>query len=97
MNIPSSRGQVDVFVSSGGFQYKAGSSARRLVVLTRGLDYSQGLTDAHAALAKQSTNSRHTVVAGAGHEIHLFKPAVVVQAVRDVLDSVGNEKKLAER
>jgi pimeloyl-ACP methyl ester carboxylesterase len=70
---------------------------RPLVVLTRGMDSSQGLTDAHAALARQSTNSRHTVVAGAGHEIHLFKPAAVVQAIRDVLEAVSNGKRLTAR
>ena len=70
---------------------------RPLVVLTRGLDSSQGLKDAHAALALQSTNSRHTVVAGAGHEIHLFKPAAVVQAIQDVLEAVSTGKKLTAR
>jgi pimeloyl-ACP methyl ester carboxylesterase len=60
---------------------------RPLVVLTRGMDSSQGLKDAHAALARQSTNSRHTVVDGAGHEIHLFKPSAVIQAIKDVLEA----------
>lgn len=67
---------------------------RPLVVLTRGIDSSQGLQDAHAAVARQSTNSRHIVVAGSGHEIHLFKPAAVIQAIHGVLDSVHTGKKL---
>jgi pimeloyl-ACP methyl ester carboxylesterase len=70
---------------------------RPLVVLTRGLGSSQGLKDAHAALARQSTNSRHTVVTGAGHEIHLFKPAAVVQAIQDVLEAASNGKRLTDR
>jgi pimeloyl-ACP methyl ester carboxylesterase len=45
------------------------------------------LKDAHAALARQSTNSRHTVVDEAGHEIHLFKPSAVIQAIKDVLEA----------
>jgi pimeloyl-ACP methyl ester carboxylesterase len=67
---------------------------RPLVVLTRGMDSSRDMKDAHAALARQSTNSRHTVVAGAGHEIHLFKPAAAVQAIRDVVNSVRTGKPL---
>jgi pimeloyl-ACP methyl ester carboxylesterase len=70
---------------------------RPLVVLTRGMDSSQGLKDAHAALARRSTNSRHTVVAGAGHEIHLFEPAAVIQAIRDVIEAVSSGKRLTAR
>lgn len=66
-----------------------------LVVLTRGEDWSQGLNDAHAAVARLSANSRHTVAAEAGHEIHLYQPSVVIQAIRDVLASVKNGKRLA--
>jgi hypothetical protein len=51
---------------------------RPLVVLTRGVDSSQELRDVHAGLARLSTNSRHTVVAGSGHEVHLFQPGVVI-------------------
>jgi hypothetical protein len=45
-----------------------------LVVLTRGVEWSQGLHDTHASLAALSANSRHQVVTAAGHEIHLFRP-----------------------
>jgi pimeloyl-ACP methyl ester carboxylesterase len=55
-----------------------------LVVLTRD-NGPADLSAAHAALARLSGNGRHTVVAGAGHEIHLFAPDVVVQAIRDVV------------
>jgi pimeloyl-ACP methyl ester carboxylesterase len=70
---------------------------RPLVVLTRGLEWSQGLHDTHAALARLSTNSRHTVVAGAGHEIHLFEPGTVVQAIRDVVEAARAKTRLPPR
>lgn len=37
-------------------------------------------------LAKLSTNSRHTVTDRSGHYIHVEEPALVVEAVREVLD-----------
>lgn len=58
--------------------------ARPLVVLTRGVDSSKGLQDTHADLARLSSKSRHTVVEGSGHEIHLFQPAAVIRAIREV-------------
>jgi pimeloyl-ACP methyl ester carboxylesterase len=70
---------------------------RPLVVLTRGVDSSQGLRDVHASLARLSTNSRQTVVAGSGHEIHLFQPGAVTQAIRDVLDAIRSKKPLPAR
>jgi pimeloyl-ACP methyl ester carboxylesterase len=39
-----------------------------LVVLTRGVDENPELAAVHSGLARLSTNSRHTVVAGAGRE-----------------------------
>jgi len=70
---------------------------RPLVVLTRGSDSSQELKEAHARLARISTNSRHTVVAGAGHEIHLFEPAAVVQAIQDVIAAAKQKTRLPVR
>jgi pimeloyl-ACP methyl ester carboxylesterase len=70
---------------------------RPVVVLTRGVGSSPDLRDVHAALAGLSTNSRHTVVAGSGHEIHLFQPVAVVQAIRDVLEAVRSKKHLPAR
>jgi hypothetical protein len=55
-----------------------------VIVLTRGQDATPGLAENHAGLARLSTNSRHEVVATAGHEIHLFTPAAVVRAIEDV-------------
>ena len=70
---------------------------RPLVVLTRGVESSQALRDVHAQLAELSTNSRHTVVADAGHEIHLFKPSAMIQAIQDVLEALRTKKKLPAR
>ena len=55
-----------------------------VIVLSRGQDAGQGLAQTHAGLARLSNNSRHEVVSTAGHEIHLFTPAVVIQAIEDV-------------
>jgi pimeloyl-ACP methyl ester carboxylesterase len=70
---------------------------RPLVVLTRGREWSQGLQDAHAALAGLSTNSRQTVVAGAGHEIHLFEPKAVILAITDVVEASRTKTRLPSR
>ena len=70
---------------------------RPVVVLTRGVGGSQGLIDVHAALARQSTNSRHTVVAGSGHEIHLFAPAAVIEAIQDVVEASRRRTRLPVR
>ena len=55
-----------------------------VIVLSRGQDATQGLAENHAGLARLSTNSRHEVIATAGHEIHLFTPSAVVRAIQDV-------------
>jgi pimeloyl-ACP methyl ester carboxylesterase len=68
--------------------------ARPLVVLTRGIEWSQGLHEAHEGLTRLSTNSRHTRVEGAGHEIHLFAPAAVITAIADVVGAVRGDGKL---
>jgi pimeloyl-ACP methyl ester carboxylesterase len=68
-----------------------------VVVLTRGQQMSNGLAENHAALARLSNNSRHMVVAGAGHEIHLFAPSIVVQAIQDVCVSARQRTKLPAR
>ena len=64
-----------------------------MVVLTR----ETGNTAAHAALAKVSTNSRHTVVPGSVHEIHLSVAPAVVQAIQDVVATVRQGGRLAAR
>jgi pimeloyl-ACP methyl ester carboxylesterase len=70
---------------------------RPLVVLTRGVDSSPEQRDVHASLARLSSTSRHTVVAGSGHEIHLFQPEAVIQAIRDVVEAQGTKKQLPAR
>lgn len=46
-------------------------------------------------LASLSTDSRHEMVAGTGHEIYLYKPAVVVQPISAVVTSVRNGSRLS--
>jgi len=70
---------------------------RPTVVLSRGDERDQGREGSHAAVAKLSTNSRHTVIVGSGHEIHLFQPPAVIQAINDVLESVARKTPLTPR
>ena len=71
--------------------------SRPTVVLTRGDEKNEGREGSHAALAALSTNSRHSIVAGAGHEIHLFEPSAVVAAVADVVRAVREKSGLTRR
>ena len=70
---------------------------RPTVVLSRGEDPNAEREAAHAALARLSTNSRHSIVAGSGHEIHLFQPAAVIQAIADVVKAVREKAPLPPR
>lgn len=70
---------------------------RPTVLLSRGDERNKEREDVHANLAKLSTNSRHTVIAGAGHEIHLFDPPAVIVAVTDVLEAVVEKSPLPAR
>ena len=58
---------------------------------------SQGLAENHAGLARLSRNSRQTVVSTAGHEIHLFSPAAVIQAIQDVCTAARQRSQLPSR
>jgi len=46
-------------------------------------------------LASLSTDSKHVMVAGSGHEIYLYKPAVVVQSISAVVTAVRNHSRLS--
>jgi pimeloyl-ACP methyl ester carboxylesterase len=70
---------------------------RPTVVLSRGDERNAEREAVHAALARLSTNWRHSVVAGAGHEIHLFEPGAVVRAIMDVLHAVRSNTRLPPR
>jgi pimeloyl-ACP methyl ester carboxylesterase len=70
---------------------------RPTVVLSRGDERSEGREGVHQALAQLSTNSRHSVIIGAGHEIHLFEPAAVILAINDVLQAVREKTPLSRR
>jgi pimeloyl-ACP methyl ester carboxylesterase len=65
-----------------------------LIVLTRGVDSPADLRSTHAALAQLSTNSRHIVVEGSDHEIHLFEPEVVSRAITDVVAAAARVARL---
>ena len=70
---------------------------RPLIVLTRSQDMTDGLAENHAGVARLSTNSRHTVVPKSGHEIHLFAPAAVIQAIQDVSTASRDNSTLPPR
>jgi pimeloyl-ACP methyl ester carboxylesterase len=70
---------------------------RPTVVLSRGDERNEGRESVHRALAQLSTNSRHSVITGAGHEIHLFEPTAVIQAITDVLLAVREKTPLSRR
>jgi pimeloyl-ACP methyl ester carboxylesterase len=70
---------------------------RPTVVLSRGSDRNPEREAGHAAIAALSTNSRFSVIADAGHEIHLFQPAAVIAAVSDVIDAVRQKSRLPSR
>jgi pimeloyl-ACP methyl ester carboxylesterase len=70
---------------------------RPLVVLTRGKQMTPGIAENHAGVARLSTNSRHTVVPEAGHEIHLFAPSAVIQAIQDVSTASRRQSRLPAR
>lgn len=81
-----------LLASRSAGQYPLGD--RPTVVLSRGDERNAEREEVHAALARLSANSRHTVVAGAGHEIHLFEPEAVIRAVRDVVQAVRGKTQL---
>jgi pimeloyl-ACP methyl ester carboxylesterase len=76
-------------------QFPLGS--RPTVVLTRGDEPNEGRASSHAALARLSSNSRHSIVAGSGHEIHLFEPPAVITAIADVLRAIREKSVLPPR
>ena len=76
-------------------QFPLGS--RPTVVLTRGDEQNEGRASSHAALANLSSNSRHSIVVGAGHEIHLFQPSAVITGIADVVRSVRERTALPAR
>jgi pimeloyl-ACP methyl ester carboxylesterase len=61
---------------------------RPTVVLSRGSDPNADREASHAAIARLSSRGRHAVIAGAGHEIHLFEPDAVIKAVSEVVEAI---------
>jgi len=67
---------------------------RPTIVLARGKGGNEGIETSQRLIAGLSTNSRFSVIAGSGHEIHLYEPRAVVNAVNDVLESIAKKTQL---
>jgi pimeloyl-ACP methyl ester carboxylesterase len=65
-----------------------------LIVLSAGLNDGNLHRRLQADLARMSTNSRLIVVDDSDHEIHLFRPDVVIRAVDDVARAVRTRTRL---
>jgi pimeloyl-ACP methyl ester carboxylesterase len=65
-----------------------------LIVLSAGLNDGSLHRRLQADLARMSTNSKLIVVDGSDHEIHLFRPDVVISAVGDVVRASRTRTKL---
>ena len=63
-----------------------------LIVLTRGLDQNARRLKMQEDLVRLSSNGRQIVVADSDHEIHLFRPDVVIQAIADVQKAHAKEQ-----
>ena len=68
-----------------------------MVVLTRSEDKTPGIVENHMQLAQLSRNYRHSTVANSGHEIHLYAPEAVIQAVQDVAAAYRTNGRLPVR
>ena len=66
-------------------------------MLTRGDEKNAEREAVDASQARLSTNSRHSVIAGAGHEIHLFEPTAVIAAIADVVQAIRGKSQLPAR
>jgi hypothetical protein len=55
-----------------------------LIVLSRGVDAGPLQRASQTDLARLSTRSHQIVVDDSDHEIHLFRPDIVIQAIADV-------------
>jgi len=75
-----------------------------LIVLTRGKGGFEGRPDslelererleAQAQLAKLSRNSKHVIVQNVGHNIHVENPAIVIEAINEVIHSAKKHTQL---
>jgi pimeloyl-ACP methyl ester carboxylesterase len=85
-----------VFLASLLATRKAGLpfGKRPTIVMSSGNNPNPLRDAAHKALASLSSNSRRMVIAGAGHEIHLFQPRAVVNAINDVVEAVVKKTQL---
>ena len=66
-----------------------------VIVLSRGDNTNEDRVSSHRAIAALSRNSYHCTVAESGHEIHLFKPAAVVQAIASAVQAVRSRTRIS--
>ncbi|HEX6163166.1 MAG TPA: alpha/beta hydrolase [Vicinamibacterales bacterium] len=85
-----------VFLASLLASRKAGKpfGNRPTIVLARGNDRNEGREQSQRLVGDLSSNSRFSVIAGSGHEIHLFHPRAVVSAVTDVVEAILKKTQL---
>jgi hypothetical protein len=65
-----------------------------LVVLTRGMNIGPRQKAWQTDLVRLSTNSKQVVVEDSDHEIHLFRPDVVIGSVAEVVAASRNHNRL---
>jgi pimeloyl-ACP methyl ester carboxylesterase len=93
---------ADMYKNKGNPNYKLGNMP--LIVLTKGQGNFSGTPDSVALenqrlmlqndLARLSTNSKHIVDKNSGHNIHLEDPAIVINAIKQVIYAYKNHTKL---
>jgi pimeloyl-ACP methyl ester carboxylesterase len=84
---------ADMYKNKGNSNYKLGDIP--LIVISKGKGYYSGMPDStelekqrlelQNELAHLSTNAKLIVDKNSGHNIHLEDPAIVIQAIEDVL------------
>jgi pimeloyl-ACP methyl ester carboxylesterase len=93
---------ADLYNHLGDAKYMLGDLP--LIVLTRGKGGFEGRSDslelererleAQAQLAKLSRNSKHVIVQNSGHNIHVEDPAIVIEAINEVINSAKKHTQL---
>ena len=68
--------------------------SRPTIVLTRGNDRNEQREESQRLITTLSSNSRFSVISGSGHEIHLFQPRAVVNAITDLVEAVVKKTQL---
>ena len=67
---------------------------RPTIVLSHDVDRNGLREGEQHTLATLSTNARFSIIKGSGHEIHLYQPRAVIDAVNDVLEAIARKSQL---